>query len=199
MIETKDLRSKLPTIKDGEELPSTVLEGPVLDDMAIFGWLLCLRLKVDYVNRPDRLWLCHGSEEGREVWFWDLEIVPRAGIWAPAEIRLCGWVLGGMMVICRCHGWKQVACACYLLTLLPLAGGKRTVPIVIEADPHLEKVPPPNPLTATRLAGTDVFRMLDGPQPQEAAVASVPGEVNPFTVVLSLSLLISSSTPSAAP
>jgi len=62
-IGAKDLQSKLLTIKDSEKLPSTILEGPVLDDMTVFGWLLCLGLKIDYVNGSDRIWLCHGSEE----------------------------------------------------------------------------------------------------------------------------------------
>lgn len=37
----------------------------------------------------------------------------------------------------------------------------------------------------TRLAGTDVFRMLNVPQPQDEAVASGSGEVNPSSVALS--------------
>lgn len=54
-IKTIDLWSRLPTIKDGEELPSSVLEDPVLDDMAILGWLVGLGLKVDDVNGSDRV------------------------------------------------------------------------------------------------------------------------------------------------
>jgi len=36
----------------------------------------------------------------------------------------------------------------------------------------------------TRLAGTDVFRMLNVPQPQEEAVASGSGQVNPHSAAL---------------
>ena len=41
----------------------------------------------------------------------------------------------------------------------------------------------------TRLAGTDVFRMLIVPQPQDEAVASGSGEVNPYSAALSLLLI----------
>jgi len=42
----------------------------------------------------------------------------------------------------------------------------------------------------TRLAGTDVFRMLNFPQPQDEAVASGSGEVNPYSVALSILLIL---------
>ena len=54
---------------------------------------------------------------------------------------------------------------------------------------------------ATRLTGTDVFRMLDGSQPQGEAVASGSGEVNPFNTLLSILpfILLRFSAPLAAP
>ena len=51
-----DSRSKLPTIEDGEELPTSIPEGPVLDDVTILGWLVGMGLKVNYVNGSDRIW-----------------------------------------------------------------------------------------------------------------------------------------------
>ena len=64
-MKTGDARSKLPTIEDGEELPSSVLEGPVLDDVTVLGWSTDPGLKVDDVNGSDRVWICHSSEERR--------------------------------------------------------------------------------------------------------------------------------------
>lgn len=103
-METGDSRSKLPTIKDGEELPGSVLEGPVLDDVTVLGWPVGFGLKVDDVNGSDRVWICHGSEERRQGWFWDFAIVPWTGTWTPAEVCLCGWVLGEVIVISGRHG-----------------------------------------------------------------------------------------------
>ena len=102
--ETGDSWSKLPTIKDGEELPSPVLEGPVLDDVTVLGWPVGLGLKVDDVNGSDRVWICRSSEERRQGRLWDFAIVPWSGTWTPAEVCLCGWVLGKTTVISGRHG-----------------------------------------------------------------------------------------------
>lgn len=73
-----------------------------------------------------------------------------------------------------------------LLPGAPLTDAERIVPIVTGVDPHLEKIPCPEPSqpiphAATHLARADVFfRMLIGPQPQDEAVVGGSGEVNPF-------------------
>jgi len=62
-METGDSRSTFPTIKDGKELPGSVLEDPVLDGVTVLGRLVCLGLKVDDVNGSDRVWVCRCNEE----------------------------------------------------------------------------------------------------------------------------------------
>jgi len=64
-------------------------------------------------------------------------------------------------------------------------GGRWIVPIVTDVDPHPERSPNRRKRAVTRLAGTDVFRMLNVPQPQDEAVASGQAEVSPFGVALS--------------
>jgi hypothetical protein len=63
VIEMDGLWFELLTIKDGEEPPSSVLEGPILDDMTVLGWLVGLGLEVDDVNGSDRVWVRRGGEE----------------------------------------------------------------------------------------------------------------------------------------